>query len=142
MAGLHGLSATIAARIPGKAVRFDVEWKNQLVDKWFYPIYKLKLPRESLAGADFIRFEVKSLQNKVENDFAASNVMLVFGDKSRPRTFIHYSAPIGLWEKRYVELADVGSLADVIAFRLGANPKGTQCTFWIRNVEILKKKEP
>ena len=125
-----------------QAIRFDVEWKNQNVDRWFYPTYKLKLPKESLAGADMIRFEVKSVQNKLENDFVASNVMLVSADKSRSRTFIHYSAPLGSWEKRYVELANVDALTTVTAIRLGANPKGTQCTFWIRNIEILKKNEP
>ena len=122
-----------------QAIRFDVEWKNQNVDKWFYPTYKLKLPGESLAGADMIQFEVKSAQNKLENDFAASNLMLISADKSRSRTFIHYSAPLGSWEKRYVELANVDALADVTAIRLGANPKGTQCSYWIRDLTILKR---
>jgi hypothetical protein len=121
------------------AIRFDVEWKNQNVDRWFYPVYKLKLPRENLVGADMIQFEVKSDQNKVENDFAASNLMLVFGDRPRAKTFLHYSAPLGSWEKRYVELANVDPLANVVAIRLGANPKGTRCSYWIRNLTILKK---
>lgn len=122
-----------------QAIRFDVEWKNQNVDRWFYPVYKLKLPRENLTGADMIQFEVKSDQNKVENDFAASNLMLVFGDRPRAKTFLHYSAPLGSWEKRYVELANVDPLANVVAIRLGANPKGTRCSYWIRNLTILKK---
>ena len=122
-----------------QAIRFDVEWKNQNVDRWFYPTYKLKLPGESLDGADMIQFEVKSAQNKLENDFAASNLMLISADKSRSRTFIHYSAPLGSWEKRYVELANVDALADVTAIRLGANPKGTQCSYWIRDLTILKR---
>ena len=29
--------------------------------------------------------------------------------------------------------------ADVTGFRLGANPKGTKCTFWIRNLSVLKR---
>ena len=40
-----------------------------------------------------------------------------------------------------MELAKIDSLADVTALRIGANPKGSQCTFWIRNIEILKKKD-
>ena len=88
-----------------------------------------------------IRFEVKSVQNKLENDFAASNIMLIFNDKARPSVYIHYSAPLGSWEKRYVELADIDSLADVTTLRIGVNPKGSQCAFWVRNIEILKKKD-
>ncbi len=123
------------------ALRFDVEWENQHIDKWLYPTYKLKIPNESLCGADMIRFEVKSVQNKLENDFAASNIMLIFNDKARPSVYIHYSAPLGSWEKRYVELADIDSLADVTTLRIGVNPKGSQCAFWVRNIEILKKKD-
>ena len=54
--------------------------------------------------------------------------------------FIPYNAPLGSWEMRSVELNEVDSLHDVVAFRLGANPKGMKCTFWVRNIEILRKK--
>ena len=121
-----------------KAIRFDVEWKNQHTDRWLYPVYKLKLPNESLAGAKMIQFEVKSAQNKMENDFATQNLMLLFGDKGRADMFLTYNAPLGSWEKRSVELANIESLEDVTSFRLGVNPKGTKCTFWVRNITVLK----
>ena len=121
-------------------MRFDLAWTNPHTDRWFYPVYRLKLPEESLAGAQLFQFEVKSAQNKVENDFRHQNLMLLFGNKTRPDLFINYAAPLGAWEKRYVELVDVDSLGDVYAFRLGANPKGTQCTFWIRNLTILRRR--
>ena len=121
-----------------QAIRFDFEWRNQDVDRWFYPVYRLKLPAESLSGARMLQFDVKSAQNKVENDFATQNLMLLFKDGSVRR--IPYHAPLGSWEKRNVELVDGDTLADVVAFRLGANPKGTRCTFWIRNLAILKEK--
>lgn len=123
-----------------QAMRFDLAWTNPHTDRWFYPVYRLKLPEESLAGAQLFQFEVKSAQNKVENDFRHQNLMLLFGNKSRSDLFINYAAPLGAWEKRYVELVDVESLDDVRAFRLGANPKGTQCTFWIRNLTILRRR--
>ena len=44
-----------------KAMRFDVAWTKP-ADRWFYPVYKLKLPQESFAGAQLIEFEVKSAQ--------------------------------------------------------------------------------
>ena len=122
-----------------QAMRFDFTWNDPHTDRWFYPVYKLKLPEESFAGAQLFQFEVKSAQNKVENDFATQNLMLLFG-KTRSDLFIPYAAPLGTWEKRFVELADVESLAEATAFRLGANPKGTKCTFWIRNLMILRRR--
>ena len=122
-----------------QAMRFDFTWTDPHTDRWFYPVYKLKRPEESLAGAQLFQFEVKSAQNKVENDFATQNLMLLFG-KTRSDLFIPYAAPLGAWEKRFVELADVESLDAVHSFRLGANPKGTQCTFWIRNLTVLRRR--
>ena len=123
-----------------QALRFDVAWTNLHADRWFYPVYKLKLPQESLEGAVALRFEVKCAQNKMENDFKEQNLMLLRADKSKPAIpFIPFNAPVGDWEKRYAEFSHVRDLADVTAFRLGANPCGTQCTFWIRNLEILRR---
>ena len=124
-----------------QALRFDVAWTNLYADRWFYPVYTLKLPQESLEGAVALRFEVKCAQNKVENDFNTQNLMLLRADKTKPPiSFIPFNAPVGDWEKRYAELSNVNDLADVTAFRLGANPRGTQCTLWIRNLEILKRR--
>ena len=123
-----------------QALRFDVAWTNPHTDRWFYPVYRLKLPKEGFAGAQLFQFEVKSAQDKVENDFATQNLMLLFADKVKNDRFIAYQAPLGSWEKRYVELGDIDSLDDVTAFRLGANPKGMKCTFWIRGLELLKAK--
>ena len=113
-------------------------WNDSRTDRWFYPIYRLNLPKESLTGAALIQFEVKSAQDKVENDFATQNLNLRFKDGTS--RLISYQAPIDAWEKRYVELTDVDALSDVTDFRLGANPKGTRCAFWIRNLAILKEK--
>ncbi len=123
-----------------QALRFDVAWTNPHTDRWFYPVYRLKLPKEGFAGAQLFQFEVKSAQDKVENDFNTQNLMLLFADKSKNDRFIAYQAPLGSWEKRYVELGDVDSLDEVTAFRLGANPKGMKCTFWIRDLTLLKPK--
>jgi len=121
-----------------KAVRFDVAWTKP-ADRWFYPVYKLKLPQESFAGAQLIEFEVKSAQDKVENDFSTQKLMLLYGGK-HPSRFLPFDAPLGSWEKRYVELSAGDWPADVTGFRLGANPRGMQCTFWLRNLKILRRR--
>lgn len=124
-----------------QAIRFDVSW-DKPADRWFYPIYDLKLPEESFADANMLEFQVKSVQDKVENDFNCQYLMLVHqsGQGKRDR-FISYSAPLTGWETRRIDLS-AGTAADeldaVKSFRLGGNPRGTTCTFWVRNLRLLK----
>ena len=123
-----------------QAMRFDFSWTDPSVDRWFYPVHELSLPQESLEGARMIEFEVKSAQDKVENDFVCQYLMLVYADGAKGARMLPYNAPIGKWERRYVTLDDGMDLADVKAIRLGANPRGATCTLWIRNLAILGKK--
>lgn len=120
-----------------RAVRFDVKWTKPN-DRWFYPVYKLKLPKESLSGARMIAFEVKTDQDKPENDFNSQYVMLLYKDGREARYF-PYQAPVSSWERRFVEIGGDGDdLNEAIAFRLGVNPRGRSMTFWVRNIEVLK----
>ncbi len=75
-------------------------------------------------------FEVKSAQDKMENDFNRAYVML---DSQE----IAYEPPNGNWERRYVELPPEG-LESFREFRIGANPRGRKVTFWLRNVSVLR----
>ena len=109
------------------AIRFDVEWTGENV-RWFYPFYHLA-DGETLEGARMLSFEVRSDQDKVENDHGRAYVML--GGN------LGYGPPNGNWEKRYVELPADG-IAHRRNFRVGVNPRGHRLTFWIRNVSILK----
>ena len=113
-----------------KAVRFDWEWLDRGAKRLAYPEYRLA-EGESLAGARLVTFEVKSAQDKVENDFDRAYVML--GDLE-----IAFQPPNGNWETRSVELPPEG-LGAFRTFRLGANPRGSKVTFWIRNLEVVKR---
>lgn len=125
-----------------QAIKFEMSWeKNPNVDRWFYPVYELKQPAESLKQAAILEFEVKSVQDKVENDFNCQNLMLVYPKEAGLRDrFISYAAPLTTWETRRVELGNNPneSPGPVKAIRIGANPRGHRCTFWIRNLRILK----
>ena len=118
------------------ALRFEFAWENPGVGRWFYPVYSL-LPEESLADAMAIQFEVKSAQDKVENDFTWCYCMLLW--EGRGDRYIGYTPPVGTWEKRIAFLRDCDSLEDVRKFRLGVNPKGMKCTLWVRNIEVVRK---
>ena len=123
-----------------QAVRFDIAWTNPHTDRWFYPVHTLNLPQGSLRGACMVEFEVKTAQDKVENDFKCANLMLLYKGKPIPGRLFAYQSPIGSWERRFVEFGEGDHLEDATAFRLGVNPKCMKCTFWIRNLAILKKK--
>lgn len=126
------------------AVRFDLVWEDDKVDRWFYPEHVLKLPEESFAGAGMLAFEVKSRQDKVENDFSHHLLMLSVEDVREHGTTksISYAPPLNDWETRYVPLdSQTIPLEAVRMFRLGANPRGKKLTFWVRNLRLLKPQE-
>ena len=124
-----------------KAVRFDCAWNDPKVDRWFYPLHRFKDRAESFDGASLLEFEVKMQTNKMENNVSTSLVML-FPPKDGGRSHnMGYTAPIDHWEKRRVALT--GSHGEPLAngmggFRVGCNPYGTQMTYWIRNVRLIK----
>jgi hypothetical protein len=119
------------------AIRFDAVWRDDLKDRWHYPIRRLALPRESPVGARRIVFEVKSEQDKVENDYRACKLMLASGD-GKTDIYLDYDPPTREWEKRYVDIPPDTDLSTVTLLRIGANPLGSRCTIWIRNLNMLK----
>jgi len=125
------------------AVRFDLVWEDD-VDRWFYPEHVLRIPEESFAGAGMLAFEVKSRQDKVENDFSHHLLMLSVEDVREHGTTktISYAPPLNDWETRYIPLGNQGiPLEAVRMFRLGANPRGKTLTFWVRNLRLLRPRE-
>ena len=116
-----------------KAVRFDVSWTGE-TGPWFMPWHDLKLPEESLEGAKMLEFEVKSEQDKVENDYNSAVFMPTYADGHAAN--IHYPPPGFNWEVRRVALPpDAGG---IVSFRLGGAPRGRRLTFWLRNVRLLQ----
>jgi hypothetical protein len=102
----------------------------------------LPLQFSPLQNAMRVSFEVKAAQDKVENDFGEANLMLVRGEKGgSPAEWLRYQPPIGVWERRYVELSSCPDLGEVDAIRLGANPQGMRLTFWVRNIAVLKARQ-
>ena len=128
---------TIAFDEAAGAIRFDAVWRDDLKDRWLYPIRSFVLPRESLVGGRRIVFEVKSEQDKVENDYRACKLMLA-SDDGKTDIYLDYDPPTREWEKRYVDIPPDTDLSTVTLLRIGANPLGSHCTIWIRNLDVLK----
>ena len=124
-----------------QALRFEFKWTKHS-GRWFYPEYMLKLPDEGLAGAVSLEFEVKSVQDKAENEFSTSLLYLLHDeDGCQKEETMRYPPPTGAWESRQIDFSD-GDMSGVTAFRIGANPRGTNCVFWIRNMNLLKRRSP
>ena len=117
-----------------KAVRFDVTWSKSS-GVWFFPVHALA-PGESFDGARYLEFEVKNLQDKVENDMFCVEVMCLYGD--RPRKSAKFKSPGSHWELRRVMLPD--DAGKMTAFRIGGLIHGHRLSYWIRNFRILKPK--
>ena len=94
------------------------------------------MPDETLVGAKKLEFAVKTAQDKVENDFFGQYVMV--SEPGRPLTLIPYDAPIHVWETRLVDLGHLTFDKPPTALQLGANPKGSKMTFWLKDVRLLK----
>lgn len=124
-----------------QALRFDLAWSDPQVGRWFYPALQLPPDGPDFSGVVRVAFEVKSVQDKVENDFDDSRLMLVRGGKGGSSgDSLRYLPPTGAWERRQVDLPIASDLQNVDAIRLGANPRGMRLTFWIRNVVALRKR--
>ena len=79
-------------------------------------------------------FEIRTSQDKVENDFSHCYCMVV--RKGADALWLDVTPPVGSWESRVVMLRDLPP--DVIAVRIGANPRGSKLSFWLRNLEVIR----
>ena len=120
----------------GGVVAFKVSWQSEK-DRWFYPTYRLSpKERELIAAADGLEFEVRTEQDKLENDFKCQLVYILY-EHSDPATVV-YQAPLAKWERRSIELADLRRPGDaIVGLRIGCNPKGKRLVFGLRNVQLL-----
>ena len=116
-----------------KAIRWDIGWTGE-TGPWFMPLHELNLPEESFAGAKMLEFEVRSEQDKVENDYNSAILMPAWAD-GRAVCF-HYAPPGFNWEVRRVALPPDAD--GIVSIRLGGAPRGRRLTFWLRNARLLK----
>ena len=122
-----------------KALRFDLEWTDPAKDRWFYPEHILQLPQESLEDVFAVQFDVKSVQDKVENDFKTALLMLVPHKENQTGGYrgVGYASPLTTWETRRLVIQDVANRTDIQMIRIGANPVGHKLTYWIRNIQFI-----
>ncbi len=120
---------------------FKADWKAE-IDRWFYPTYTLSAAeRQVCAAADFLEFDVRAKQDKIENDFSCQVVYVLY-ENSGPMS-VGYAAPVAEWERRTIDLTSVRRSGDtIIGFRLGCNPKGKRLRYEVRDVQLLVEPQP
>lgn len=133
---------TITDDAEEKAVHFNCKYQSS-VRKWCFPEYILQ-PKESFKNAVALSFEIKSKQDKIENDFnrtlvyICGTVLHEVGKSSEAE----YPAPIETWEMRVIPLHRLSfPLEDVKMIRIGGAPQGNVLDFWIRNVRVIYKEK-
>ena len=119
-----------------KSVRFDVEW-DRSSGVWFFPVHEFS-PGESFAGGRYLEFEVKSHQDKVENDMGHVEVMCLYRD-GRPVKKAPFKAQGFEWEKRRALLPE--DAGEMRGFRMGGLPRGSKLTYWIRNFRLIRVRQ-
>ncbi len=131
------LTSKIAFDPVEQALRFDADWGDRYA--WIYPEYILNLPEESFGKGVMLAFDIKSVQDKPENDFDYTYLMLVAGDAKEhgKAEYVEYTRPLTEWQSCYVPFHAVKMpLENVRMIRLGMNPKGSKITYWIRNLRL------
>lgn len=145
-------SATRAdVSLDGGTLSFHAAWSDPRTDRWIYP--QIEVPGAAVAGAVYLEFEVRSSQDKPENDFRTTGGAFYDAAGNRlgegPLDF-RYDPPAREWETRRVELPPFAALpahvrtalaADRVLLSLGGNPQGTDLTLEFRNIRFLRPKE-
>lgn len=129
-----------------QAIRLDGSWKSPDIDRWFYPRFTLNLPADTLRRARYICFDIKTSQDKIDNDFIYN--LVSFQPTHAPKQLnsyrFDYLPPTKEWETRRVDLTQRPDLDwSVVRFMtLGGNPRGQSLSIWLRNVHFLLADEP
>ena len=76
---------------------FDYSWADPSKNRWVYP--RRMLEADDLKGARFLEFDVRTVQNKPENDFFCCNVFLLRSDGRREQ--LSWDQPSMAWETRF-----------------------------------------
>ena len=115
---------------------FDYSWADPSKNRWVYP--RRMLEADDLNGARFLEFDVRTVQNKPENDFFCCNVFLLRSDGRREQ--LSWDQPSVAWETRRVELPQLPTGVRYTEIEVGCNPKGTSLDLFLRNFGALVRR--
>lgn len=131
---------TTAFKPEGDAMRIDMSWVTddpsvKTSDRWAYN--QIRVPAAAQKGLKYVVFEIRSEQDKVENNFQCANVY-TYGKNRGDR--IVCNKPMKDWTKVHVSIPKKTD-APVEMIGIGANPIGRELTFWVRDVTFYCAEE-
>jgi len=119
-----------------QAIRVETNWEigsKGEQDRWLFPEYNLQLPDECIKNASAIRYEIKSLQDKVENDYSSARVYFVTEKKNMDMTV----PPPGFdYEINYVDVPE-SVRNECTRLQFGGHPLGHRHIMWIKNINVI-----
>jgi len=124
----------------GDAIRIDHSWvtgeaTTKVCDRWAYN--QIRVPEAAQKGLKYVVFEIRSEQDKVENNFECANVY-TYGKNRGDR--IVCNKPMKEWTTVHVAVPAKEN-APVAFIGLGGNPVGMKLTLWVRNVTFYCTEE-
>ena len=118
----------------GDSMRIDHSWVGAAPTpdgRWAYN--GIRVPEEARRSLKYVVFEIRSEQDKVENNYSTANVFTLRFGGGTDR--IPCTPPAKEWTKVHVGIPS-GNGAEVEWIGVGGNPAGKQVTIWVRNVVI------
>ncbi len=123
----------------GDAMRIDHSWVGAAPTpdgRWAYN--GIRVPKEARRSLKYVVFEIRSEQDKVENNYSTANVFARLGGGRDVR--IPCGAPAKDWTKIHVAIPH-GDDENVEWIGVGGNPAGREVTIWVRNVDLYCAEE-
>lgn len=117
------------------AVCFSTDFPKE-VDRWVYPEFTLAGLQESMTDAYGMEFEIKLASGTA---VAQTSCVMLVTDNGKSHN-LNYVPATENWEKRTVFLEDIVKGQSVKLLRIGMNPTSNKNTFYLRNINILHKK--
>lgn len=123
-------SMTVSAGDDGETILFKAKFPPGR-DRWLYPVFRLQLPQETLAGTSGIQFDIR-LEKGTRAKFA-----LCYLDQERMIP-VNFKLPSDQWETRTI-FFDPALVAPerIKAVRIGMNPLTDEAAFSIRNIKVF-----
>lgn len=118
----------------GDAMRIDLSWVGAAPTpdgRWAYN--GIRVPEEARRSLKYVVFEIRSEQDKVENNYSTANVFTLRRGGASDR--IPCSAPAKEWTKIHVAIPRGDREVEWVG--VGGNPAGKEVTMWVRNIEFF-----
>lgn len=117
------------------AMRIDASF--QVLDRWLYPRYRLKLPAESLKDCYAMTYEARTDKASAEAGYKYYGAYLITDRKEKVFSGRSFDTLDSNWKTFTVFLNEnLGDSASIREIEIGSCPQTPKSTLWIRNIRF------